>query len=264
MLSSILAIMIAVQGVSGGIVKVPESVTPDVLSRREMMRSASKDIDNAGSDFLPLIEAGLQDSDAQVRFSAIGALTQLNLKIANALPGKGPKVDSRGRVSLSKILLQTLNDSDFRIRGGAVKALSFIANPPPPEVRTALQLAYRREREASVRTAIISDLSTYSSGSPDIQQILIDALSDASPDVRRVAALGIAKFHPDAALPRIVAELASGQTETRSEFLHALESYGVSAKPHLQLLETLLTNEKRDTYKEQIRHAISTIQNSRN
>jgi len=221
----------------------------DVATRRKIMRAAT-----TNPDPLTLIEAGLQDSDAQVRFSAIGALTQLNMG----------GVDPKTRPTLVPVLLQALDDPDFRIRGGVVKGLGLMIEPASSSaIQAALLSRYAREPDADVRAVIVNDLATYAIDAPDVQQLSVDALSDESAAVRRRAAMAVAKIRPGVALPRVVAELESGVEETRSEFVYALESYGALAKPHLRLLEILLTRETRNAYKEQIRQAIRTIQDSR-
>jgi HEAT repeat protein len=123
--------------------------------------------------------------------------------------------------------------------------------------------AFQREPDPGVRTAIVSEIGKFTDPGSADQQVLVDAIGDVSPQVRRVAAMGLANFHPAAAFPRIVAELQTGPAETRSEFVHALASYGALAKPYLPLLKTVLENETRESYKEQIRRAITTIENNR-
>jgi HEAT repeat protein len=259
--------MLFAQVVSGGLVRPSNPVSSDVAARRQAIRSAPTTLDKAGPDLLPLIESSLQDADAQVRFSAIAKLTELHMNIQNAARGGQtiPKqIDPRGRASMQSVLLKALNDSDFRIRGGAAKALVFVTNPPGPDIRTALISAYHREPDAGVRGAIISEFGIFRNPeSPDAQQVLVEALSDVSPQVRRTAAMGVAKFHPPAALPRIVGELQTGLVETRSEFVHALTSYGAAAKPYVPVLETALRHETRESYRRQIERAITTIQESR-
>jgi len=261
---SILALILAAQTVTGGL-KSANPVTPEVKARQQALRSAAANIDKAGPDLLPLIESSLQDSDAHVRFLAIGALTQLNMKIATGggQQRPSPSVDPRGRASLQTVLLQTLNDADPRLRGGAAKALAFVAPPPNATVRPALVAAYQREREAGVRAAILSEFGTYSPNSTDVQQIIVSAITDVSPQVRRTAAMVVAKSRPPAALQGVVAELRSGSPETRAEFLLALSSYGAAAKPHLDVLETLLRSETRPPQRLLIQRAIATIQGSR-
>ncbi len=75
--------------------------------------------------------------------------------------------------------------------------------------------------------------------------------------------MGVATFRPTAALPRIVAELQSGNEETRSDFVYALASYGVKAKPHVRLLETFLAAETNSARGREIQQAITTIRESR-
>ena len=253
-------------GVGGGVVRPSNPVPADVAARRQAIRSAPTNLDKASPDLLPLIERSLQDPDAQVRFSAIAALTQLNMNIQNVARGSQAiprQIDPRGRSSLQSVLLKALNDSDFRIRGGSVKAIVFVTDPPSTSVRMALIAAFQRERDPSVRGAIVSEFGKFSDPDSADQQVLVDAIDDVSPQVRRVAAMGLANFHPAVALPRIVAELQMGPAETRSEFVHALASYGVLAKPYVPLLKTVLENETRESYKEQIRRAITTLENSR-
>jgi HEAT repeat protein len=267
MTSAIFTLMLVAQVVSGGIIRQGNPVPADVAARHQAIRSAPTSLDKANSDLLPLIEKSLQDTDTQVRLSAIGTLTQLNMNIQNAARNRQavPKqIDSRGRSSLESVLMRVLNDSDFRVRGGAVTALGFVSKPPGPTVRMALIAAFQRERESSVRAAIIGQFGIFNNPeSADVQETLVDAISDVSPDVRRVAAMGVAKFHPAAALQKIVAELQTGTSETRSEFVHALASYQALAKPYISVLEKALESETRESYKEQIRRTIIEIQDSR-
>ena len=246
----------------GGVVRSTPPVSPDIAARREVIRNAGKNPDNP--DLLPLIEKSMQDSDTEVRFLAMSALSQVIMKTA-VVTSQGGSLnnDPRGRPTLQPALVRALDDSDPRIRGAAVQSLGIIANPRDRGVKTALMAAYQREHEASVRAAIINYLGTRSFESSDVQQFVMNAINDVSPRVRRPAALAVAKLHPPDALPRIVAELQSGNVETRSEFVHALASYGVLAKPYVNVLEVLLGTETRRSYQEQIRNAITAIQNSK-
>ena len=221
----------------------------DVAARQQAIRSAPTNLDKANPDLLPLIERSLQDPDAQVRFSAIAALTQLNMNIDIAARGGHAiprQIDPRGRSLLQSVPLKTLNDSDFRIRGGAVKAIVFVTDPPSTSIRVALIAAFQPDRDPRVRVAIVSEFAKFNDPDSAVQQVLVDAIGDI---VRRVAAMGLANFHPAAALPGIVAELQTGPAETRSEFVHALASYGVLAKPYVPLLKTVLENETRESYR---------------
>ena len=100
----------------------------------------------------------------QVRLSAIAALTQLNMNIDIAARGGQAiprQIDRRGRSQLQSVLLKALNDSDFRIRGGAAKAIVFVTYPPSANVRIALIAAFQRERDPGVRTAIVSEIGKF-------------------------------------------------------------------------------------------------------
>src|SRR4051812_40286205 len=131
MLASIFTFILVTQSVSGGVISPGNPVPADVAARRQAIRSVPTSLDKANPDLLPLIERSLQDPDPQVRFSAIAALTQLNMNIDSAARGGQAiprQIDPRGRSLLQSVLLEALNDSDFRIRGGAVKAIVFVTN----------------------------------------------------------------------------------------------------------------------------------------
>lgn len=244
--------------------KVSRFTQADVHVRREMIRSAAANIDQAQQDdVILLIEAGLKDSDAQVRFSAIDALTQVIMRIGRSTRTNVRELDTRSLRPLEPVLVRTLEDADFRIRGGAARALGFIASESDAAARAALVSLYAREPQGSVRAAVIADLGRTFRGVPEVQDLAVAALTDGDETVRGQAAMIVAQFRPGAALPQIVAELQGGNENTRAAFVKALSSYGPAARPYVSILERLLAIETREGYREQLRQAIVTIQESR-
>jgi hypothetical protein len=230
----------------------------DVDGRRQLMRTAAIRIGGGDYSMLPIVEAGLRDSNAQVRFSAMGAVSEW----VTHRPTSAQSVDPQVRIKLLTTLVRALSDQDFRIRGGAIKALVFVQQPLSQDVRRALVARFADESDSRVRAVIATELGVHAVTFPDSQQLLIAALDDHSPAVRRSAAAGISRFSPRDALPRIVQELRTGNQETQSEFVAALASYGAAARPYLGVLELMLSGETREDYKKQIRNAIATIRDA--
>jgi len=234
-----------------------------VEQRREAIRQAGASAQTAGEEIVPVIEAGLRDPDAQVRFGAIAALTQLVMRAART-PGPTEKtVNLRGRPTLGSAVVSALQDADFRIRGGAASALPFITDVSAPTVRSALVAQYQRESDGGVRAVILSVLAPHAGKNQDVQRLVVQGLDDMAPVVRRQAAMTIPAFRPPEALSRIVAELQAGNEQTRPEFVRALASYGALAKSHVGVLETLLAVETGRDRRDQINKAIQTINASR-
>ncbi len=234
----------------------------DVGERRQAVRAAAATAQTAGEEILPTIEAGLQDVDAQVRFGAAAALSQLTLRAARS-DDHTPPLNLRGRPSLSSAIFKALDDPDFRVRGAAVKAVPFVADIATPAVQKSLNSMYANEGNEDVRSVILFEIARGGLETKDSRSLVVEALGDRAAVVRRNAALAVARIHPPEALPRIVDELKSGDEQTRSEFVHALASYGSAAKPHIGVLEHLLAIEVRNERKAQIAKAIQTIGASR-
>lgn len=234
----------------------------EVDERRQTIRAVAARAQTAGEEILPIVEAGLQDDDAQVRFGAAAALSQLTLRAARSDSQTLP-LNLRGRPSLSSAIFKALNDPDFRVRGAAVKAVAFVADMASPAVQKSLLSMYASEGNEQVRAVVIVQLAQGGLNTRDSRLAVVEALGDRAAVVRQAAALAVVQFHPAEALPRIVDELRSGDEQTRSEFVQALAGYGSAAKPHIGVLENLFAIEVRKDRKEQIAKAIQAISRSR-
>jgi HEAT repeat protein len=251
--SLVLAVLLMTQtrgGVVGGIVGgQPAPVSADVAQRREALQTATRNINTAGPEIFTLIETGL----------ASAALSQLIMNISLARPGDKLLPDPRGRQLLQTVLLQSLNDADPLVRGFSPRALVFVSNPLQPEVVRALITAFDGESDESIRTGIVNSLGRAKPESPEVQRMLVRAITDSAVQVRRGAAYPLTLSTPDAGLPLVVAEITSGPIEDRMDFVAVLGSYGARAKPHLNLLESLLDKETRESNKLTIQRAIDAI-----
>jgi hypothetical protein len=214
-----------------------------------------------------LMELGLTDPDPAVRRTAVAVLsTLLTAGAEDRRSSQRGLLDLRG-ASVQRVLVPLLDDSDFVIRGVAVKGLAFIG-PWTTALETMLITAYDREPDSGVRNVIVWELSSaaLTRTSPAMAAMFVRAMNDDSPEPRRSAARGLGRLRPAAGLPRLVAELRSGEAKTRPSVIDALMKYGADAKPYLGELEgwrILADAEGRRDEAYQLREAIVTISGAR-
>ena len=203
------------------------------------------------------LQQRLEDRDPDVRFLAISEMSRLAMQAGHNGSAQEKLVTEWG--TFQPLLLDLLDDPDFRVRGGAARMLGFAGHWPSQQLTARLVDRYSLEMEPGVRAVIVNVLAQRAIDVAEVQKLTTDALQDSAVDVRRNAAQAVSRFHSPAALSRIVAELSSGNEATRPEFVQALASYGPAAKVHVNVLENLLTVESNSERREQIRRAIAAL-----
>jgi HEAT repeat protein len=144
----------------------------------------------------PLIEA-LRDSDSRVREAAIWALGQIEDPraapgLAAALGDSEAKVRRYAAAALGDLdlssappeLINALQDDDLEVRRYAVHALGDIEDPAAVPGLAALFRS--SDADADTRRAVIHALSDIED--PAAYQLLVEALDDEDPEIRRAAA----------------------------------------------------------------------------
>ncbi len=167
---------------------------PDVEMRR-MAIQALGEIES-GQAVDPLIGA-LRDSDARVREAAIWALGEIEDPraapgLAAALGDSDAKVRRYAAAALGDLdlnsappeLIGALRDEDLEVRRYAVHALGEIEDPAA--VPGLAGLFRSSDTDAETRRAVIQALSEIED--PAAYQVLVEALEDEDPEIRRAAA----------------------------------------------------------------------------
>jgi HEAT repeat protein len=217
------------------------------------------------AELLRAIEDGLEDSDDEVRALAAAAGAQMLQQgdSGRLKPGLDVVLDQDGN-RFADLLRDRLGDADNGVRGAAIGAtVSFLAARPDGELGRALVQAYARESDWHLRNRLVGGITAASILTDTARSVLLAALNDTSEFVRTTAAFAAAKFHPQEAFGAVVAELESGNPNTRVPFALALASYGVAAKPYVNLLERLADEDWPPNAKAALKSAVETIRNAK-
>jgi HEAT repeat protein/beta-lactamase regulating signal transducer with metallopeptidase domain len=175
----------------------------------------------------------LKDSDADVRKSALHALTRLHSPVAfdafvTALKDQDPDVRQQAAFGLSQLrddratdaLIGALKDENADVRQQAafalsqlrevkaVPALTAVLNDPDEDVREQALFALSQIRDVSAVPA------------------LIGALRDAKPNVRQQAAFALSQIGDRAAVPGLITALKDEDADVRQQAAFALSQIG--------------------------------------
>jgi HEAT repeat protein/beta-lactamase regulating signal transducer with metallopeptidase domain len=175
----------------------------------------------------------LKDSDADVRKSALHALTRFHSPVAfdafmTALKDQDPDVRQQAAFGLSQLrddratdaLIGALKDENADVRQQAAFALSQLRERKAvPALTAALKDADEDVREQALfALSQIRDVSAVPA--------LIGALSDPKPNVRQQAAFALSQIGDTAAVPGLIAALKDNDAEVRQQAAFALSQIG--------------------------------------
>jgi HEAT repeat protein len=183
--------------------------------------AATRQVEALGANALPAIHATLQDPGAtpervKAALKACGILGPAAApaigEVAEQLPD--PTVTAEAAVALSFMgrgafgpLRDALSSEDPVVRRESLRSIGKLKDRAPLDARAVLPLLIDALDDAhpGVRTVAATYLGIIHEGGPDAVLALADALKDAEPTVRRAAAAALGSFGADAtpALPAL-------------------------------------------------------------
>jgi len=197
----------------------------------ERSRAACRAIGLMGKDGLKPLITFLEHPDVQVRIDAYDALQLLGPDSKEALPA----------------LQRALKHKEAVERTRAVKALACIG-PDSKEALTLLQEVARNDKEPTNRRMALGALPRLQQANADIRPLLDDALKDADPLVRLMAADWLWHLDPKDARPLKI--VVSSLTDPSSAY-HAYQMLGRRRDAAADVLPALteLLGHKNHTYR---------------
>lgn len=190
----------------------------------------------------PSVADALESTDVNVRIAALDAASCAWNKNASELP-------PRARAAIEK----SLSAERAAERAHAIECTSAIAMQRAGVQKLLLPLL--KDADPLVRLQAARVLRNYVMDVPTAEPLVVAALSDPSPRIRRAAVLSIgsllATFEtmsgevtpPKAALPRLIELLADEDTDVVVAALQALPDYGVESQSALPAMRKLLESE---------------------
>lgn len=213
------------------------------------------------SDYLSLLEQGLQNTDTFVRRNAAGQ-TAMALVGLQRLKREGQTlpIDVSRLPALQNALKRMMSDPDPQVRSAISLALAF-SDTTTAEIETILLEQWRREDNAELRIANLKTLVDAGYSSDRLTGALISSLSDSQRRAREQASRLITRIKPTGALPQLAVLLADKEM-ARDFVVEAIGSYGKEAQSYLPALEKLLSDPSiGGTLPNRIRLAITAISN---
>jgi HEAT repeat protein len=215
------------------------------LRRRVMTAWALGSPEMAGPAILPMLNAGLADSDREVRTQALRVLDKVERQtFANRGINKPVITDAATYGPLFTTLVRMLEDPEPGARASAVAGLSNLDSPPKERLDGPLLNALAKETDAFVKSRIITGLTARAAlGAAAPLAAVLAGLDDQAPEVRfrSLVAMQIIR-HPDG-LARVAGQLTSNEPGLRLAAVRAMAAYGDAAAAHRLALETQLKAE---------------------
>lgn len=205
-----------------------------------------------------LIEAGLSDTDQQVRVSTAAAVRTLRSAVTRL------RMDSRMARTVTvpdsflSALARSLDSSDVSVRHQSFEALvEFDGN----RTRTKAHLLERYKQESAplLRASLLRHLREIAPNDAAVRQVVLGALDDLSADVRLQAIHGARVWTPGSALATVGACLDTADISVRMTCVEALAAYGSRAKAFIERLQLLLADDTNPRRRRQIEFAIRAI-----
>jgi HEAT repeat protein len=215
------------------------------LRRRVMTAWALGSPELAGPAILPMLNAGLADTDREVRTQALRVLDKVERQaFANRGVNKPVLTDASAYGPLFTTLVRMLEDPEPGARSSAVAGLANLDSPPKERLDGPLLNALAKETDAFVKSRIITGLTTRAAlGAAAPLAAVLAGLDDQAVEVRfrSVIAMQIVR-HPDG-LARVAGQLTSTEPALRLAAVRALAAYGEAAAAHRPALEAQLKTE---------------------
>jgi hypothetical protein len=227
----------------GSIVSAPSAVPVhdyermSADSRRAFFSNENADL-NDPATVLEWLILGLQDPDpiVQRKAAAKTAFTMLGLQKIQRDKGSVP-IAGRHIAAIQDSLIGHLSNPDTEVRGAAVQALAFSAEPNP-KIEKALLAQFGREVKGQIKGTIVDAMAKAGYESDKYLIVLRDGLLASEDSVREAATRSIMHLRPTDGLPLLVRALEQYKTGRRF-VIDAMAAYGAAAQPYLKTLETV-------------------------
>lgn len=184
---------------------------------------------------------------------AMGAVVRA-ISTADTNPADIQRVQTHD--GLQRSLLEATRAADPMTRTTAVSYLGSPAVRQSSHLNDVWMQLAGSDPEPRVREQAVYQLGKFGAGNAIVAAAVTSALRDPEARVQKQAALAVAKLHPPAAVPILVAELEAGVDEARFEFAYALLSYEDQARQHLPLLRAVTARESRRPEREALERAL--------
>ena len=219
------------------------------------------------SDALPLLRAGMNDPDVQVRLAAVGTLH------ARAYISKVPQGPARDRAkgqaqlrTLIPDLVRRLSDPEPRVRDLAVRALGTVdavegaGGSLQTSVETMKRFAamFKTETSARVRATIMNTFSLMSEYRTDIEaeSIIVAGLADSDPGVLNYAASGVGRARLPQHLRKLLPLLRHKDRGVRMGAAVSFNILAAQSAPFIGELQRAADSELEDSIKQTLLAAI--------
>lgn len=243
---------------------------------------------------IALVRAGLHDSSADVRMSALGAVMGRAMAAhwaGTSGPGMGLSPTPRPEPPIipaewkgdqqalrdaleDDCLARLKSDPDDRVRYQALLAIENLERPtqpdgPLPERLVALFVdLYRHDPSARIRAEVVKTFRLVPNNTPEMRAVLRDALVDTNATIRHEGLIGITpqatavfrRLSFDEARSTIVTALEHADPGIRLGAVQALNVFGAPAAPYIQTLERLSAIDPDAQVRASARLAIGAIQ----
>lgn len=220
-----------------------------VDARRALFSNHATEL-NDPTQVLEFLILGLRDADPIVQRKAAGKTAFLMLGLQKIQREKGSvPVEGRQIVAIQDSLIRHLSNPDAEVRGAAVQALAFSAEPNA-KIEKALLAQFEREGNAQIKGAVIDVMARAGYDSEKYRIVLRHGLLASEDSVREAATKSIMNLRPPEMLPLLARALEQYQSGRRF-VIDVMAAYGAAAQPYLKTLETVaadpsLPNELRD------------------
>ena len=288
-------LLLAIVGAQQTAVSVGDFRTADQITKVKVLSDIATARANVAIDqVIALARAGLHDSSAEVRMSALGAVmgrTMAARWAGTSGPGMGPTPVPRPEQRVipaqwkgdQDVLRDALEDDclalvksdpDDRVRYQAFLAVGNLERPMQPEGPLSERIVavfvdlYRRDSSSRIRAEIVKTFRLVPNNVPEMRAVLRDALVDANASIRHEgltaitpqATPGLRRLSFDEARDVVVAALRHADPGVRLGGVQALNVFGLPAAPYIPALERLSEVDPDAQVRASARLAIEAIQ----
>ena len=216
------------------------------LADPEKGRSAARRLVRFGRSAVPALRGALSDEDLQVRFYAVTALSLMTDPEATRILVR-ILADEKERPLIRRIAAAAMSRAGCRESIPVLVRLARRTYSPGPETGAAGDADAEPDRDDDplagpsgepFRHEVVKALAYM--GSADADAVVIAALADPSPRIRRAAAQGLGDHRVVTAVPALAAALRDPEADVVAEAARAFGKFGRLAEPATEELVGLL------------------------
>lgn len=207
-----------------------------------MYRMAVDEPEKAGNEILPVLEAGLSDTEVDARRGAVAALVRIAWATKAARDQGVPVTPNLSSLeTLYGTLRNHLSDPDEEVRGLALVTMFFGYQNSSDFYELLIQRF--SEETPEIRAGIIEILAEDKYESDEVKELIMLGLQSDHFKLREESVKATKKIKIPEALPFLAEGLRSPDPIMRQRYLSALATYGKDAAPYLSDLEQLSATE---------------------